>query len=74
MIKGGCSPQPQVSPGSINIKYVFESPKAEAGFIQEPRRTHNRACVAAGIEGLTIHGLRRSFGTLSEWIECPVGV
>jgi integrase len=34
----------------------------------------NRACAAAGIEGLTIHGLRRSFGTLSEWIECLVGV
>ena len=23
---------------------------------------------------LTLHGLRRSFGTLSEWVECPVGV
>ena len=23
---------------------------------------------------MTLHGLRRSFGTLSEWVECPVGV
>ncbi len=28
----------------------------------------------AGIEGLTLHGLRRSFGTLSEWVETPVGI
>lgn len=21
-----------------------------------------------------MHGLRRSFGTLAEWVECPVGV
>jgi integrase len=23
---------------------------------------------------LTLHGLRRSFGTLTEWVECPAGV
>lgn len=23
---------------------------------------------------MTIHGLRRSFGTLAEWVECPAGV
>ena len=28
----------------------------------------------AGIEGLTLHGLRRSFGSLSEWLEVPAGV
>ena len=28
----------------------------------------------AGIEGLTLHGLRRSFGSLSEWLEIPAGV
>jgi integrase len=26
------------------------------------------------IEALTLHGLRRSFGTLAEWVECPAGV
>ena len=25
-------------------------------------------------DGLTFHGLRRSFGTLAEWVECPAGV
>ena len=28
----------------------------------------------AGIPYLTLHGLRRSFGALSEWVEVPVGI
>lgn len=28
----------------------------------------------AGVDGLTFHGLRRSFGSLSEWLEIPAGV
>jgi integrase len=28
----------------------------------------------AGIEGLTFHGLRRSFKSLTEWLEIPAGV
>ncbi|KFB70797.1 MAG: hypothetical protein AW09_004095 [Candidatus Accumulibacter phosphatis] len=35
---------------------------------------HNKALTAAGLPGLSIHGLRRSFGTLAEWVECPAGV
>jgi integrase len=30
--------------------------------------------IAAGLPDLTLNGLRRSFGTLSEWLECPAGV
>ena len=55
-------------------KWVFASKTAESGRLQEPRIQHTRACAAAGITGLTIHGLRRSFGTLSEWVECPAGI
>jgi integrase len=33
-----------------------------------------RVCRLAGIPHVSLHGLRRSFGTLSEWIETPVGV
>ncbi len=40
----------------------------------DPRTPHNRALAAAGLPHLTIHGLRRSFSTLSEWIETPAGV
>ncbi|MCJ8501033.1 integrase family protein [Desulfatitalea alkaliphila] len=54
--------------------WVFSSPKAASGRLEEPRIPHNRALAAAGIEGLTLHGLRRSFGTLSEWVEVPAGV
>ena len=55
-------------------KHVFSSPTAKSGRLQEPRFQHNRALKVAGIDGLTIHGLRRSFGTLSEWVEVPAGV
>ena len=54
--------------------WVFSSPSAASGRLQEPRIQHNKALVVAGIEKLTLHGLRRSFGTLAEWMEVPVGV
>ncbi|MDC7710052.1 tyrosine-type recombinase/integrase [Vogesella indigofera] len=55
-------------------EWVFSSPTAESGRIQDPRDAHNRALAVAGLPDLTLHGLRRSFGTLAEWVECPVGV
>lgn len=45
-----------------------------SGYITEPTAPHNRACKAAGLDGLTLHGLRRSFKSLTEWLEVPVGV
>jgi len=39
-----------------------------------PHKLHDRACQVAGIEGLTLHGLRRSFKSLTEWLEIPAGV
>tara|TARA_R110000850_G_scaffold276940_1_gene421025 strand:+ start:21801 stop:23174 length:1374 start_codon:yes stop_codon:yes gene_type:complete len=54
--------------------WVFASPTAKAGYIAEPRIAHNKALAAAGLPPLSIHGLRRSFGTLAEWVECPAGV
>ena len=55
-------------------KWVFSSPAAKSGRLQEPRIQHTRAVAIAGLPSLTLHGLRRSFGTLSEWVECPAGV
>ncbi len=55
-------------------EWVFSSPTAASGRIQEPRIGHNKAMVTAGLPPLTLHGLRRSFGTLAEWVECPAGV
>ena len=44
------------------------------GFVTLPRSHHNCACAVAGIDGLTLHGLRRSFKSLTEWLEIPAGV
>ena len=55
-------------------EWVFSSPSAKSGRLQEPRIPHNKALAAAGLPALTLHGLRRSFGTLAEWVECPTGV
>ena len=56
------------------LEWVFASKTAKSGRLQDPSIQHRAACAAAGIGGLTIHGLRRSFGTLSEWVEAPVGL
>ncbi|MDP1525056.1 MAG: integrase family protein [Rhodocyclaceae bacterium] len=55
-------------------EWVFSSRTAKSGRLQEPRINHNKALTAAGLPMLTLHGLRRSFGTLTEWVECPAGV
>lgn len=55
-------------------EWVFSSPTAASGRIQEPRIAHNKALAIAGIEELTLHGLRRSFGSLAEWVELPTGI
>lgn len=55
-------------------EWVFSSPTSKSGRVTEPRIAHNRAVAAAGLPPLTLHGLRRSFGTLSEWVELPAGV
>jgi integrase len=54
--------------------YVFSSPVSAGGTLVIPRNPHNDVCVIAGIDDLTIHGLRRSFKSLTEWLEVPVGV
>ena len=55
-------------------EWVFSSPTSATGCLTEPNNPHTRACKAAGLEGLTLHGLRRSFKSLTEWLEVPVGV
>lgn len=59
-------------------EWVFASPiweEARGGkAMSRPHKPHERACKVAGIEGLTLHGLRRSFRSLTEWLEIPAGV
>lgn len=54
--------------------WVFSSPTAADGKLSDPRRAHNRALDAAGLPHVSLHGLRRSFKTLAEWVEMPTGV
>lgn len=54
--------------------WVFPSRNSADGKIAEPRIAHVKALNAAQLPHITLHGLRRSFGTLSEWCEVPVGV
>jgi integrase len=53
--------------------YVFSSPTAKSGYLADPSNAHRKACADACIE-LTLHGLRRSFASLAEWIEMPSGI
>jgi integrase len=69
-LHGKEEPKPKWKPSP----WVFSSKSAESGRLQEPAIAHRKACEAAGILGLTIHGLRRSFKSLAEWVEMPAGV
>jgi integrase len=55
-------------------QWVFSSTTSQSGRMTEPRKSIDPALLAAGLEGLTLHDLRRSFATLSEWIEVPSGI
>lgn len=60
--KGNEAPAGDVSIGSASGRLV------------EPSIAHRRACTAAGLDGLTLHGLRRSFASLCEWLDIPGGI
>lgn len=52
--------------------WVFANEKGTR--ISSPNALLHEVSRAAGVEYLTLHGLRRSFKSLCEWIESPVGV
>lgn len=54
--------------------YVFSSPTSASGYVEEPRIAHTRALATAGLPHVSLQGLRRSFGTLCEWVEMPSGI
>ena len=54
--------------------YVFASPTSKPGYVIGVAKPHTKAVSDAGLEHVSLHGLRRSFATLSEWLELPVGV
>ena len=54
-------------------EWVFSSQTSKSGRLAEPSIAHRKACAAAGLE-LTLHGLRRSFASLCEWLDIPGGI
>lgn len=59
-------------------EWVFPSPSGDPSLAKKamsmPHKLHEKALAVAGIEELTLHGLRRSFKSLTEWLEIPAGV
>lgn len=59
---------------TVSLPWVFSSPTAASGRLQEPLKPHSVAMQAAGLPPFSIHDLRRSFGSLTEWTETPTGI
>lgn len=55
-------------------QWVFVSQTSASGHLEDAGSSLERANIAAGLPNVTQHGLRRSFKTLSEWVEVPTGI
>lgn len=64
----------QGKPEWVPSPWVFSSATAADGRLTDASDAHNRALAAGGLPHVTLHGLRRSFGTLCEWVEVPSGI
>lgn len=54
-------------------EFVFHSESAELGHIWMPNTKHSEMLREVKLPHMTIGGLRRSFGTLAEWLDAPAG-
>lgn len=54
--------------------WVFGHDKEPPKIASNAIYNHRNALNAGGLPHVSLHGLRRSFGTLAEWVECPAGV
>lgn len=57
-----------------NNEWVFSSQASESGRLINATKAHTIAIKENGLPHVSLHGLRRSFATLSEWVECPTGI
>lgn len=55
-------------------EFVFYSATSASGHTEEPKDAHAKALASVGLPHISIHGLRRSFGTLAQWVDSPLGV
>jgi len=53
--------------------YVFAAAHAKGMHITDPRASHAKVMLDAGVTNLTLHGLRRSFSLLGEAAGAPAG-
>ena len=53
-------------------KWVFAG--AGDAALTRPAKNLSTACTVAGVDHVSLHGLRRSFKSLTEWLEIPAGV
>lgn len=54
-------------------QWVFSSKQSQSGRLVEPSIAHTLITRSIGLK-VTLHGLRRSFKSLTEWLDIPVGV
>jgi integrase len=54
-------------------EFVFSSPAAKSGHLTDPHDANYTICAIIGVD-VTLHGFRRSFASLCEWIEMPAGI
>jgi len=54
-------------------QWVFSSKQSQSGRLVEPSIAHTQITSNVGLK-VTLHGLRRSFKSLTEWLDIPVGV
>jgi integrase len=52
----------------------FQQPRRQVGTAAGAAHSAQQGAGRRRPPALTLHGLRRSFGTLAEWVECPTGV
>lgn len=53
-------------------EWVFAGAGGQA--LTRPAKNLATACAVAGVDHVSMHGLRRSFKSLTEWLEVPTGV
>ena len=53
-------------------EWVFAGTGEQA--LTRPAKNLATACTVAGVDHVSLHGLRRSFKSLTEWLEIPAGV
>lgn len=58
-----------------DVEWVFSGPDIGNAHIHQdtPGAAHRRALAKVGLE-VSLHGLRRSYATLNEWLETPSGI